>query len=191
MKQTLALLLTLFTLVACDQKQPSINDYTKVKVKFGKSKFTSSNGEFSIMLPKGDWFVNEDTVNSDTLLYIMESGQKELSKHNFMVFGIAKSKVIHGNIDTEFDTVIQEFLGRVSNLNLIEKSNLKIGTVEAKTAHLAYEYEDKVIQEEIDIFIPYGQNQYYYLSMISNKNEHLDNNFGMLLECAKTFKLEQ
>lgn len=66
----------LFILIACGKNQKNIADYESNIMKFAKSQFNSNNGEFSILLPK-NWFQNEDQIDSDTVLYILESGSKD------------------------------------------------------------------------------------------------------------------
>lgn len=74
------ILLMLYILIACGKSQKSIADYESNIMKFAKSQFNSNNGEFSILLPK-NWFQNEDQIDSDTVLYILES---ESEASNFL-----------------------------------------------------------------------------------------------------------
>jgi hypothetical protein len=89
----------------------------------------------------------------------------------------------------EFEFLIKQMTERSNNVTLVEMSEMKIGNRTAKTALLTYEHNGKVIQEEIDFFIPINDKQYYYLGMVSDKNEDIKNNFGMMIECVKSFKI--
>lgn len=185
MKNTLSILLMLFVLISCGKSQTSIAGYESNIVKFAKSEFKSNNGEFSMLLPKG-WFFNEDPVDSDTVLYVLEAGSKDRS---FVALGVMKMNIISGNIESEFDYVIKQMTDRAHNIALVEMSEMKIGNKTAKTALLTYEHDGKITQEEIDFFIPLNDTQYYYIGLVSDKNENIKNNFGMMIECAKSFKL--
>jgi hypothetical protein len=185
MKKTLNILLMLLVHIACDKSKKSIADYESNIVKFAKSEFKSNNGDFSMVLPK-NWFHNEDPIDSDTILYVLESGSKD---SNFVAIGVMKMNIISGNIETEFKHLIKQMTKRANNIALVEMSEIKIGNNTAKTALLTYEYDGKITQEEIDCFIPINDTQYYYLGLLSDKNENLENNFGMMIECAKSFKL--
>lgn len=190
MKKIFSIAFVLLVLFSCGKSQKSIDDYKLIKVKFAKKKFLAKNGEFSILLPK-DWSRSEDTVNSDTLLYTLESGPNSLKADELSAIVIYKMNLTKGNISNEFDLNIDEYLKKISNSKLIGKSKIKIGEIEARTAQIAFTKDDKIIQEEIDIFIPINKNQYYYIGLVSNKNEKIDDNFGMMLECAQSFKLNK
>lgn len=185
MKKTLSILIMLFVFIACGKSQKSIADYESNKVKFAKSEFNSNNGDFSMLLPK-NWFHNEDPIDSDTVLYVLESSSKD---SNFVAIGVMKMNVITGNIDKEFEHLIKQMTDRSNNVALVEMSEMKIGNKTAKTALLTYEHDGKITQEEIDFFIPISDTQYYYLGLVSDKNENIENNFGMMIECVKSFKL--
>jgi hypothetical protein len=187
MKKTLGILLMLFVLIACGEKQKSLADYEAYKVKVARKNFNANNGEYSILLPE-DWDVNEDPIVSDTLLYVMETGSSNTS---LVAMGIMKMNVIYGNIDDEFDNVIKEMTTRASNVKLVEKSHLKIGNKMAQAALLTYEFDGKIIQEEIDIFIPINDAQYYSIGLICDKNKKTEHHFGMMIDCAKTFELNK
>ena len=76
MKKTLGILLILFALIACGEKQKSLAEYEAYQVKIARKNFTANNGECSILLPH-DWNVNEDPIVSDTVLYVMETGSSD------------------------------------------------------------------------------------------------------------------
>ena len=181
------LLILLFVVFACVEEQKSLADYEACQVKIARNNFTANNGEFSISLPH-DWKVNEDPIESDTVLYILETGSSNTSLEAMVV---AKMNVIYGNIDDEFDKLIKKMINRVSNLKLVEKSHLKIGDKMAQTALLTYEDDGKITQEEIDIFIPINDTQYYTIGLVCDKNDETEHNFGMMFGCAKTFKLNK
>ncbi len=185
MKKTLGILLILLVLIACGDQQMGITDYETNKVKFEKLIFNSNNGEFSMTLPK-NWFYNEETIDSNKALYLLEAGSKD---SNLMAINVVKMNTISGNIDNEFDQLINQMTKRANNIKVIEKSQMKIGNKTSKIALLKYENNGKISQEEIDFFIPINDKQFYYLSLVSNYNENIENNFGMMIECAKTFKL--
>lgn len=187
MKKTLGILLMLFVLIACGEEQKSLADYEAYQVKIARKNFIANNGEYSILLPH-DWKVNEDPIVSDTVLYVMETGSSDTT---LVAMGIMKMNVIYGNIDEEFDKFIKEMTNRASNVKLVEKSNLKIGNKLAQTALLTYEHEGKIIQEEIDIFVPINDTQYYNIGLVCDKNEKTQHHFGMMIGCAKTFKLNK
>ena len=187
MKKTLGILIMLFVLIACGENRKSIADYESNKVKFAKSQFNSNNGEFSILLPN-NWFHNEDPIDSDTVLYVLESGSKD---SNFVAIGVMKMNIISGNIETEFEHLIKQMTDRANNVKVVEKSEMKIGNKTAKTALLTYEHNGKITQEELDFFIPINDTQYYYLGGVSEKNENIENNFGMIIHCVKSFKLNK
>lgn len=177
----------LFVLIACGRSQKSIADYESNKVKFAKSEFNSNNGDFSMLLPK-NWFHNEDPIDSDTVLYVLESGSTDT---NFVAIGVMKMNIISGNIEQEFENLIKQITDRSNNIALVEMSEMKIGNKTAKTALLTYEHDGKITQEEIVFFIPINDTQYYYLGLVSDKDENVENNFGMMLECAKSFYLKK
>lgn len=187
MKNILGILIMLFVLIACGENQKSIADYESYKVKFAKEKFYSNNGEFSILLPK-NWFHNEDSIDSDTVLYTLESGSKD---SNFVAMGVMKMNIITTNIETEFEYLIKQITDRANNVTIVEKSEMKFGNKTAKTALLTYEHNEKITQEELDFFIPINDTQYYYLGGVSDKNENIENNFGMIIYCVKSFKLNK
>ena len=74
---------------------------------------------------------------------------------------------------------------------LLNKTEIKVGNTQAKAAHLTFEHGGKITQEEINIFIPVNETQYYSIGMVCDKNENIQDNFGMMLECAKSFKLKK
>lgn len=187
MKKELGILLMLFVLIACGERQKSLADYEACQVKIARKNFTANNGEYSILLPH-DWKVNEDPIVSDTVLYVMDTGSSDTT---FVAMGIMKMNVIYGNIDNEFDKLIKEMTTRTTNVKLVEKSQLKIGDIMAQTSLLTYKHEGKINQEEIDIFLPINDTQYYYIALICDKNEKTQQHFGMMIGCAKTFKLNK
>ncbi len=187
MKKTLEILLMLFVLIACGEKQKSLANYEAYQVKIARKNFTANNGEYSILLPH-DWKVNEDPIVSDTVLYVMETVSSDTT---LVAMGIMKMNVIYGNIDNEFDKLIKEMTTRASNVKLVEKSQLKIGDKVAQTALLTYDHDGKIIQEEIDIFIPINDTQYYNIGLVCDKNEKTEHHFGMMIGCARTFKLNK
>lgn len=186
MRKTMSVLLMLFILISCGKSQLSISDYESNKVKFAKSKLTSNNGEFSISIPKG-WSHNEDSMKSATVLYTLEVGGGK--EKTFTAFGVMKMNLISGSMDKEFAFLIKQMTERSNNVTLVEMSEMKIGNRTAKTALLTYELNGKIIQEEIDFFIPINDTQYYFLGMVTDKNEDIKNNFGMMIECVKSFKI--
>ena len=188
MKNILRLMLMLFALSACVEKQKKIEDYEQVESPLQLGKFIANNGEFSMDLP-GAWHKNEDAVDSDTMLYKLETGPK-MNNKGLCVLVVYKMNLMKGNMDHEFDWVMDNLLKKVSNAELIEKSTLTIGKMKAKTAHIAFMHDGKVLQEEIDIFIPINKKQYYYFGLVSDKNEQTESNFGLMLQCIKTFKLK-
>lgn len=175
----------LFILIACREKQKSVQYYDARMVKFMKQKFTASNGEFSISLPK-NWQVKEENNDTDRLLYTLETHSPY---SGIVIMSIMKMNIIHGSIDTEFDKICNEAIKKSSNIQLINNSTIEIDNVVAKTKHLKYENDGKVAQEEIDVFIPINDNQYYFIGLISDKDEKIDLNFGMMLDCVQSFKL--
>lgn len=181
--------LLLFILTACNSSQKHIKDYEKHIFKYISKEFISVNGDFSIFLPE-NWFKNEDSTRSKTHSYSLQTGPKSKNVTGFFAMTIFKMKLIKGSINNEFDLMIDAYLKRVGNLELIEKSKIKIGKKDAKIAHLAFTNEGKTYQEEIDIFIPLNSNEYYNICLISDKNEHIENNLGLLLQIAKTFKIK-
>lgn len=185
MKNRLSILLVLFVLIGCGKSQSRIVDYESTIVKFAKKEFKSNNGDFSIVLPK-NWFHNEDPIVSDTVLYVLESGSKD---KELVALNVMKMNIVSGNIEKEFNHLINQMTNRISNVELIEKSEMKVGSLTAKTAHLTYQYNGKITQEEIDFFIPINDNQYYYIGLVCDKNENTKNNFGMMIECVKSFRL--
>lgn len=174
-------------LISCSEGQSTLSDYESYQVKIAKKKFTSNNGEFSISLPH-DWYVNEDPIVSDTVLYIMESSS---TSHEILGIGIAKMNLIFNNIDNEFDEVIKKVTTQASNVKLVEKSQLKIKERTARTALLSYEQDGSIIQEEIYVFIPINDSQYYHIGLVCDKNEKSEHNFGMMIGCVKSFNLEE
>jgi len=50
---------------------------------------------------------------------------------------------------------------------------------------------DPFEKDEIDIFIPINKTQYYFIGLVSDKNENIENNIGMMLMCAKSFELNK
>lgn len=189
MKNILRLMLMLFALGACVEKQKDMEDYEQVGSTLQLGEFISNNGEFSLLLP-GAWHKNENAVDSDTMLYRLETGPN-MNNNGLCGLVVYKLNLTKGNMDDEFDWVVDNFVKKVHNAELIEKSTLKIGSIEAKTAHLAYTHDGKILQEEIDLFIPINKKQYYHLGLISDKNEQIETNFGLMLKCAKTFKMKQ
>ena len=77
------------------------------------------------------------------------------------------------------------------DVEIIEKSTLEIGDKEAETVLMAYKLNGEVVQEEIDIFIPINDTQYYSINLVCDKNEKSEHNFGMMIGCAKSFKLNK
>lgn len=190
MKNILGILIMLVVLIACGEKQKTIKDYEHYLSKYFSIEFKPNNGEFSIYLPK-DWYKNEDSFNSDTLLYILESGPKSLNdngNHSIVIFKMNLSK---GNINNEFDLLIDAYTKSASNIELIEKSKIRIGDIDVKSAHLKFVHNEEITQEEIDIFIPISNKEYYYIALVSDKNEHIESNFGMMLQIVKSFKLKK
>ena len=49
MKKTLGILLMLFALIACGEKQKSLAEYEAYQVKIARKNFTANNGEYSIL----------------------------------------------------------------------------------------------------------------------------------------------
>lgn len=187
MKNVLTIVIVLLVLVSCGKAQNSISDYESNKVKFAKTIFTSNNNEFTISLPK-EWQVNEDPVHSDTLLYVLETGDPG---KDFVVFVVYKMNVISGSIDTEFDHMIKRMTDTYYNVHLIEKSEININQVPVHAVLLRHELDNGPAQDEIDIFYPISENQYYYFGMISDINESTLDNMSMMIECAKSFRLKK
>lgn len=188
MKKILGILLIVFVLIACGEIQNSIDNYEAYKVEFAKSEFKSNNGEFSMLLPTG-WYTNEDSVESDTVLYVLETGSTDIN--DIVAMTVFKLNVIYGSIDSEFDSLVKQTTHLWSNVKLVEKSTIEIGDISAKTALFTFERDKKITQEEVDIFIPINKNQYYYMGLVSDKNENTKKNMAMMLECAKSFKLNK
>lgn len=187
MKKILGIILTFFVLTACSKKQNSLDDYESHILKFPKSKINAKNGEFSMSLPQG-WHINQDLIESDTMLYMLQAISNET---NFVCLVIYKMNVIYGDIDTEFEEYIYRMTNQASNVKLLEKATIKISNITAKTALLRYEHNGMVAKEEIDIFIPFNKGQYYSIGLISDRNDKIGDNFGMMLECAKSFQLKK
>lgn len=189
MLKTISLLIIAFFFFSCSQKQKTIDDYAQTKVKFAKSSFTGTNNEFSISLPK-NWRTSEEPVDSDTLLYNMDCGSSDPLDSNLCFLSISKMRLMFGTIDTEFDLIVDETLKQSSNTILVDQSTMKIGSSDVQAALIGYTLNEEIVQETIQLFIPYSKEEYYIIGLMSDKNEHVEINFGKLLECASTFKLK-
>lgn len=188
MKKTFSILLLLFVLIGCGEQQKSLSDYESYHVKIAREKFEANNDEFTMLFPKG-WFINEDPIDSDTVLYVMEGGTKDT---NFVGFGIAKMNAIHGKTNDEFDKLLNKMTDRFSNVELIERSEMKIGNKNAQTALLTYyDLDQNALQEEIIIFVPLNDTQYYQMVLGCDRNEKTQHHLGLMIDCAKTFQLNK
>lgn len=185
MKPFLTVLISIFFLTACAEKQKGLAEYEKNVVKFGKRKFEANNGEFSMLLPN-NWNAHEDPTQSDTLLYNLEAGSKGKS---LVAMTVLKLKTLTGSTKTEFETLLRQSQKRASNIKLVEQSTLRVGKIQAKTALSTIEHNGKISQITIDCFLPIDQHHYYLITMVTDNNKRADLNLAMMLQCANSFRL--
>lgn len=189
MKITTFIIIIVATLLSCNHSTYALKDYIQNKETFKGKSFVSAAGGFSIMLPS-DWQTNEETDINDSITYYLEALPISSEEIGLQAFTVFHGAIINGNANTYFDSALEKSKLNSSNIKIVEKTTLKINNLDAQVAYLVYTKNNEIIQKEIDIFIPYGNQQYYWIGVVCDNNAYADKTLIKLLDCVETFKVK-
>lgn len=190
MKITVFLLILVFTLLSCNRNNYALKDYIQNKETFNGKSFVSADGGFSIVLPS-DWQTDEEMGINDSIINHLEAYPDSSEGIGLQGLIILKVNIINGNSNNCFDSILEKVTTTASNIKIVEKATLKINNLDAQVAYLVYTKNNEIIQKEIDIFIPYGNQQYYWIGVVCDNNAFADKALIKLLDCVETFKVKE
>lgn len=176
-------------LTACSH-QDTLADYEAYHIKVARKKVVGNDGEFSILLPK-NWEVEQDDAldgEDEAFLFALQAMKPDTA---MVVMNIIKMKLLKGEMDKEFDRLLNEVKGSYQNIQIVERSAFKIGEENVQSALLKFEQDGNITHEEIDLFMPVSDSTYYFLGLVSEKNENNKHNLALMLACAKTLEVRE
>lgn len=183
--------ITFLLLVSCSiEKDYLLNDYLSFPVKFAKEKVTASDKEFSIYVPNG-WKYNEDDIQEGNIL-------KDLSivsiEGNFIdVISIQKIKGAHAEpgLNSDFEYYKKKIEKEISQNELFIDSGLtNILFKEAYYTHLKSKTGVKGEVESISFLLEStAEGELYSLTASISQRDNYEQRMAMLLSCLKTFKI--
>jgi hypothetical protein len=163
-------------------------DYDKMNKKFKSVTFEGNNGGFKIQIPTV-WIVGEEESSND-YSYFLQAGVGEHEASDFYVFAILKAKLSEKDLNCEIDQRVQQSLGRIANLILIRESSVLIQGIKRRLIHFGYvDSEGALIQEEIDVFIPVSDTEYYVFTAIKMNSNVIYKDFELMISIVKSFKI--
>lgn len=188
MKITIYSLILFATLISCNRNNYVLEDYIDKNETFNGNNFVTVAAGFSILLPS-DFIINEESEISDSLLYLLEASPDSMEQIGIQGLIIYKGTIINGTSSGYFDMLLGKSINNFSNIKLLEKTTLKLNNLDAQVANLVYTNNGEVIQKEIDVFIPYNQQEYYFISIICDNNAHADKAIIKMFDCVESFKI--
>lgn len=157
--------------------------------KFKSVAFDGNNGEFKIQIPT-EWIASEEEWSND-YSYVLHAGVGEDETNDFYVFIIFKKKLSDKDLNVEIEQSVEQSVGRMSNRILIQDSSVLVQGLKRRLLHFGIiDNDGVVIQEEIDVFIPFTEKEYYVFSAIKMNSNVKYKDFGIMISIVKSFKFK-
>lgn len=173
---------------SCSKDITTLDEYSKIPVKFAKEKIISPSKDFSIIIPKNWKWKEEKYVNEQIILGIDIGNYDSISKFT-KIISIYKCKSLEENkdLETEFQTVLKNSKKNKLIPEVVESGKTKILKYESYFIHAKSDNEKSI--EMISFIIKSKENGIFYLISASCHNQdNLKTSMGMMIDCIQTFQ---
>ena len=177
-----------FIFYSCTKEITTLDEYSKIPVKFAKERITSPSKDFSIIIPK-NWKWKEEKHEDKQVISGIDIGNYDSISKFTKIISIYKCKSLEENkdLETEFQTVLKNSKKNKLIPEVVESGKTKILKYESYFIHAKSDNEKSI--EMISFIIKSKESGIFYLISASCHNQdNLKTNMGMMIDCIQTFK---
>jgi len=188
------ILLFLITLSSCAQGDITLDQVANNPVKFAKQNVSLDSGSFSVMIPKGwDWRNEDEDCDGKNIIIMINAGSPADKDGYIDLISIQKikSQSNSNDLETEYNHLLKLSKNQSQGLKMVESGKTDVLNYPAYYFHTKSDTGTYGETETIS-FIVKSEEQgfFYHLIAGASQTEHLKENMSIMVHSLKTFKIK-